>query len=444
MKRWGWILVPMLAVVGLVTGPVPVEAQRRAPIDISDPNARSFRVAVQRVRPVGSNAQALAEEVQRNLERGLVFSSLFQVIPENAFLGPVQSPPMSDRSVNCPQWSQIGADVLVRGEVAAIDTGLRAEFRVYDVARGCRLQAHRKYRAPRKDVRRAGKALADRIVGAFTGQPGVADTELAFVSNRTGTKELHVMDADGQNLRTATRNGSINSFPDWAPDGETIVYTSYKTGNRPWLYMLTRGRKSPGRILRNLRARDPLYRGVFGPRGERLALVRSVNGATEIFTVGSDGGNLRRLTKHRAIDVSPAWSPDGTQLAFVSDRSGSPQVYVMNDDGSDLKRITFNGGYNTNPAWSPDGRWIAYEARVGGHFDIWIIDPEGRTNVPLVTHRRSDEHPSWSPDSRKIAFQSTRRGRSDIYLVDLSGDNVRRVTEGGENTNPSWGPHRSR
>jgi TolB protein len=116
----------------------------------------------------------------------------------------------------------------------------------------------------------------------------------------------------------------------------------------------------------------------------------------------------------------------------------------MNADGSNQRRLTFQGGYNTAPAWSPDGRWIAYETQVGGQFDIWLIDPEGQTNVPLVTHGRSDEHPTWSPDSRMLAFQSTRRGRSDIWVMDLGGshEQARRVTEGGENTNPAWGPYR--
>jgi TolB protein len=64
--------------------------------------------------------------------------------------------------------------------------------------------------------------------------------------------------------------------------------------------------------------------------------------------------------------------------------------------------------------------------------------------VPLVTHGRTDEHPTWAPDSRKLAFQSTRRGRPDIYVMDVGGshEEARRVSEGGENTNPAWGPYR--
>ena len=62
--------------------------------------------------------------------------------------------------------------------------------------------------------------------------------------------------------------------------------------------------------------------------------------------------------------------------------------------------------------------------------------------MPLVSHGRSDEHPTWAPDSRKLAFSSTRRGRADIYVIDVNGSNLRRVTNGGDNTNPDWGPYR--
>jgi len=300
------------------------------------------------------------------------------------------------------------------------------EVRAWDVAR-CRAVLTREYRAP-GDARRAGRRIADDVVEAFTGKRGVASTEITFVSARSGHPEIWVMDADGENQRAATKNKSINAFPSWSPDGNAIVHMSYLFRRSPHLFRIVRGGgEQPGRLLQSLDATRAVYRGVYDPTGRRLAVVISVDGAPEIFTADADGRNLRRLTNHKAIDVSPTWAPDGSRLAFVSDRTGAPQVYVMNPDGGGQRRLTFDGAYNTAPAWSPDGRWIAYETRVGGQFDIWITDPEGATNAPVVTHARSDESPSWSPDSRKLAFQSTRRGGADVYVVDLDGENPRRL-----------------
>lgn len=436
MKPW-WIALLLLGVTA-------AGAEERSPIVITDPSAKTYRVAVQRFAPLGRETDAGVTPALRSaVEAGLEFSGLFTPLQAAAFLGPVESAPLAGgRRVVCENWSQIGTDALVQGEVAMGTAALRIEFQVLDVSRGCRKLLRKRYRGAPEDLPRVGRAIADDVVGAFTGTPGVADTEIAFVSNRSGTKELWVMDADGGNVRAVTHNRSINSFPSWGPDGESIVYTSYRYRHRPHIFMLTRGRRSPGRILRDLNG-YPLYRAVFAPQGRELAVVMSPNGASEIYKAGPDGDRLRRLTRNRAIDVAPSWSPDGKRIAFVSDRSGAPQVYVMDADGRDARRLTYDGGYNAAPAWSPDGRWIAYEARVGSQFDIWLIDPEGQVNLPLVTNPRSDEYPTWSPDGRMIAFSSTRRGRADIYVVDVTGKNLRRLTEGrGDDVNPAWGPYR--
>src|SRR5437870_1782739 len=60
----------------------------------------------------------------------------------------------------------------------------------------------------------------------------------------------------------------------------------------------------------------------------------------DIFTVSPDGGPARRLTRSYAQDVDPAWSPDGQALVFSSTRDGRLNVYAMGPDGSDVRRVT--------------------------------------------------------------------------------------------------------
>ena len=419
-------------------------AQERPTIVIAGGEGDGYRAAVQRFA-VDPGAQTTAAEIHVALREGLEFSSLFEILDEQAFLEPIRSPELAGAGTpKCPNWSQIGGDVLVQGQVFSTPDGVRVEFRLWDVTACKALIRGKRFTGRPQHARRLGHAIADEIVGAVAGRPGVSDTELAFVSDRTGHKEIWVMDADGGNQRAATRNKSISNFPNWSPDGESVVYTSYRYRNRPWLFLVARGSRSPGRILRQLPLDYRLYRGVWHPDGDSLALVMTTEGASEIYSATPEGAGLTNVSGNRSIDVSPAYSPDGKQIAFVSDRTGAPQVYIMDADGSNVRRLTYDGNYNTAPAWSPDGRWIAYETRVKSQFDIWLIDPSGRSNGPLITHRRSDENPTWSPDSSKLAFTSTRRGRADIYVVDVDGSNLRRLTETGENTGPNWGPYRRR
>jgi len=431
-----------LALLALAFGAATAAAQDRPSVVIDPGQAQSYGVAVQRFAddPVAGNARRI-DALRDGIVRGLEFSSVFRTIDLKAFLGPTTSGSLDADGLTCSDWSSIGADALVEGALRVEASQLAIEFRAWDTTRCTKLLRKRYTQPLTSEIGPLARRIADDIVAAFVGVRGVSATEIAFVSTRSGSAEINVMNADGSNARAATANKSINKFPSWSPSGESILYTSYRFGNRPLLFVSTRGRGKPGRVLSRIGERMGIYRGVFAPNAPQLAIVMSEGDASEIFTVGLDGRNLRQLTRNRAIDVSPTWSPDASRIAFVSDRAGSPQVYVMNADGSDQKRITFQGNYNTNPAWSPDGRWIAYETRLEGQFDIWLIDPSGASNVPLVSHPRNDEGPTWAPNSRKLAFSSTRRGRADIYVVDLSGDNLLRLTENaGNNTSPAWGP----
>jgi TolB protein len=420
-----------------------VRADDRPEIVVSDPTEQRFRAAVQRFAassPLDESAQI--DELRQHIGAALEYSSLFDSMDPKAFVGGDTTIDLDGvSSFVCSDWNQIGADVLLEGEVSTPDGELLVEYRVRDVPR-CKSLQRKKYRGRASNLKLVAARIADDVVMALTGRPGVASTEIAFISNRSATKELYVMDASGADVRAVTRNGSINTFPSWAPDGSAVLYTSYRQLTQPGLFVVQRGGGAPRRVFADAAGGGAQYRGTFSPDGKRVALVISVANAPEIFTARRDARDLRRLTNHPAIDISPTWSPDSKRIAFVSDRAGGPQVYVMDANGKNVQRVTFQGSYNSAPAWSPDGQWIAHESRVGGQFDIWLTDPDGRVSVPIVDHPLSDEGPSWSPDGRKIAFGSNRRGRYDIYSVDANGSNLTQLTsKSGDNTRPAWGPY---
>lgn len=450
-QNTNWILTGLvaLALAALIGPPTVARAQgleeERGPLptlEITPGNVKAFRAAVLRFAEVGppvgvERVTALRDEV----DRGLEFSSVVLPLGRAAYLASEQSAPLEQANLDCETWKQSGADAVVQGELKRDETRLRADLRIWDVAR-CKEQKKGFVVGDRDDLPKLGRLIADQIVEALTGTRGVSSTEIAFISDRTSTRELYVMAADGRNQRAATRVNSLKMFPEWVPDGSAILYIAY-SNSQPGLFLTSRSPLvKPGPILQSIFAGRPVYRGRFDPTGEELAVVSSVEGAAELFVVKRQGSQPRRLTSHPAIDISPSWSPDGRQLVFVSDRSGSPQLYTMNRDGSNMQRLTFTGSYNAAPTWSPDGRWIAYETRVRGQFDIWLIDPSGQINFPVIQHPKSDEGPTWSPDGRKLAFSSSRRGRYDIYVADWNGENVLRVTESaGSNIQPAWGPH---
>jgi len=440
-RAWVWIAIVALAASGAQAKDLANEQGPLPTLEIAPGNATAFRVAVLSFRSVGppvgeERIATLREEIEAALE----FSSVVVPLDHDAYLGPDESPSLEAENFDCDSWKQSGADALLFGEVKREGVRLRAELRIVDVGR-CQDLKTGKLVGERDGLAKLGRKIADETVEALTGLRGVSSTEIAFISDRTGNRELYVMSADGRDQRPATSSRTLKMFPEWTPDGAAVLYVNYDSG-QPAFSITSRSREiKPGPILRNMLAGLPKYRGRFDPSGDELAMVSSVDGAAEIFRVKRKGSEPRRLTHHPAIDISPSWSPDGRELVFCSDRSGSPQLYLMDRDGGNLRRLTYTGSYNTAPVWSPDGRWIAYETRVRGQFDIWLIDPSGQINFPIVTHARSDEGPTWSPDGRKIAFSSSRRGRYDLYVMDWNGENIKRLTsQAGKNIQADWGP----
>jgi len=340
----------------------PALAQQRPAIVVTPGKRQTYKVAAQRFADASTLANAArTQKFRESLSAALEYSSVFEVIDPKAYLGPDQTLNFgSGAMLACVDWTTIGADAFVEGEIRADATRFSAEFRVWDTAR-CRALLRKRYRQEADlDPIVLARRIADDVVAAFTGVRGVASTELAFVSDRKGSKEIYVMDADGGRQRAVTANRSINSFPGWSPDGESIVFTSYRHRNEPNIFISTRGQGKPRRLLTGMKQTRSQYRGVFDPFGKHLAVVMSSGGPSEIYSVQPGARKILRLTKNSSIDVSPTWSPNGEQLAFVSDRAGSPQVYLMDASGGNTRRLTFNGSYNTAPAWSPDGKWIAY------------------------------------------------------------------------------------
>src|ERR1039458_3215706 len=74
--------------------------------------------------------------------------------------------------------------------------------------------------------------FADEIIFRLGGGiPGIAESKIYFVSDRSGHKEIWVMDYDGSNQRQLTHQNSISLSPRISPDGSRLVFSSLtKTG----------------------------------------------------------------------------------------------------------------------------------------------------------------------------------------------------------------------
>jgi TolB protein len=127
---------------------------------------------------------------------------------------------------------------------------------------------------------------------------------MAFVSNRSGSPQIYVLDLVTQKEERISFNGKYNTSPAWS--------------------------------LLN-----------------RIAFVSQVDGNLDIYTAAPNGGQLRRLTEDHGKNEDPCWSPDGRYIVFSSNRTGAYKLYIMNANGQNQRKITSFSGNHTSPSWAP-------------------------------------------------------------------------------------------
>lgn len=382
-------------------------------------------------------AGRVEEVLKADLRRSLVFS----LVDLPAIGIKTRVVDSQDKAV-FKQAAENGVSVLVWGKAGGKDgqqdSDVQMDGYVYDSG-SQEIVGGKRYLGSASVVRLMAHRFADELVFRYTGEPGIARTKIAYVSEKGSARELFVMDYDGHDAKQITSDGFLNLMPRWSPDRRYLVFTAYRNRHTQHIDIieLATGKRWTLVSLGGLNITP-----VLSPDGNYLAFATSQDGNSEIYSLDTRTKALQRLTINPGGDLSPSWSPSGREIVFTSDRGGGPQIFVMSADGSNVRRLTYDGDYNAAPVWSPRGNWIAYVCRTPQkQYKLCRISPDGQKREQLTTGGGIDDSPSWSPDGRHLAFSSTVDGKSHVYLVNADGKDLERITfTGSHNSAPSWSP----
>lgn len=271
-----------------------------------------------------------------------------------------------------------------------------------------------------------------------------SEGRIAFSSLRDGNWEIYTMNADGTDQRRITSNSTDDYWPAWSPGGARIAFEASRDGNSE-IYMMDPDGTSPSRITNNSSID---VTPAWSPDGGAIAFTSYRDGNAEIYVIRdvSSGSTLHpeNITNNDSDDKYPSWSPDGEKIVFSSDRGRNLMydLYTINSDGTEVRRLTDYGAVIEKSSWSPDGTKIAFEmwALEGAPLgQLYALTLSSSTLYRLTNNSFADFNPSWSPDGRKIVFSSNRDGNGEIYTMEPDGSEQTNITNhDGDDSTPSW------
>jgi TolB protein len=338
------------------------------------------------------------------------------------------------------KWQARKTEAIVIGKLEQVSKKIfNVEIELIDVYSRKTLYA-KKFAVHNSGIRRITHYLSDQIYFALLGEKGSFDTRLAYVTvtnQGKGQREykLEISDSDAQNPQTIFRAASPILSPAWSPDQNKIAYVSFKNGRSEVFIQYPFVRRKTQKL--------PYFDGIasapaWHPNGESIVLTLSKDGNKDIYSYHLKEKKLTRLTQDVSIDTEASYSADGERIAFTSNRSGQVQVYIKHLKTGKINRATFEGSYNAKAVFSPDGKSLALVHRVDRDYRIALLDIATK-DLTIMTDNKLDESPFFSPNGSMIIYASNKDDSGVLSVVSILGrQTFELASKSGEVREPNW------
>ncbi len=252
-------------------------------------------------------------------------------------------------------------------------------------------------------------------------------------------------------------NAFIDSeYPNWSPDGESIIYLSYgiisiSSDLNSWVDDID----SIGVwiINKNGNNRRKVYNSTYAdwsPNGEKLLLEINSKIYTADFNGNSiDSNSIEQIT-FDGENIQPEWSPNGNYILFeqtnCSDLEFECGIWIFNIDENSFFLIS-NGG--SSASWYNNSNEIVFRKAYGENgqtigFRFYVYNLTTRVTEQILEIEGDSNHLKMSPIENKLAFSTGLRGENqNIWIFDLETKTQLQLTFSGA-VMPDWSPDGSK
>ncbi len=270
------------------------------------------------------------------------------------------------------------------------------------------------------------------------------DSELIyFISDRSGSSQIWVMDNAGGHTRQITRLSTEAGGLLVSPNGKKLVFESS-------VYPECGADDACNKEKMDAEAKSKVKARIYTSLLYRHWTTYETKRRQHLLVIDSDGSNVKDLTPG-PHDVPPfslggpddyTISPDSLEVAFTMNAdnelatSTNSDIYTVPITGGEIHKITIGMGADDAPLYSPDGKMLAFRSqpRAGYESDRWrliVLDrTTGKTTNLSEAIDRWVGSMTWLPDSERLVFTEEDRGRTGLQMISAAGGGIRSIIPG--------------
>ena len=263
------------------------------------------------------------------------------------------------------------------------------------------------------------------------------------------THMVYTVNIDGTDLKRINDKGA-DACSYYHPNGESLIWTSTRDnlGMHPGNYSDTKDYPQGAELYTSdldgnnvIRLTNNEYYDAevaYSPDGNQILFGRQIEGMMDLWIMNPDGSNQTQITH------TPDWQEGGAFImpdnetiiyrAWKKSEQDNPrrsmQIFTIKTDGTDLKQITHEEGTHWAPYPASDGIHFVYVKVLPPHnYEIFMMNLETGEEIQLTFNKAFDGFPTISRDDKTMVFSSSREAKEGeraltLFLMDISSLNI--------------------